>query len=161
MRNVTSSVLAVMLSASLVCATGAAADTQAEPGQKTAPLSAFRLMNQADLDWSQATVKDGVRRLTLHGDPRTSGSFVQRVIFPAGFRGAAHTHPVDLHVLVIRGRSRVGFSADASEPGVELNAGGYAFIPAHQLHWEAADEETEVTLFGVGPLQVGNDAGKR
>lgn len=128
----------------------------AEPAaaQKTVstPAGAAKILNHADLDWSRAIVKDGVRRLTLHGDPRQSGPFVQRVIFPATFRGAAHTHPVDLHVLIIRGRSRVGFSADVSDSGTALGASGYAFIPAHQLHWEAADEETEVQLSGTGPL---------
>lgn len=107
----------------------------------------------AALDWSKAIVTNGVKRIPLAGDRARAAFFSDRLIFPAGFTGLPHTHPVDIHVLVVRGSANIGIGGSFDKTaGNAMGPGSYSFIPANAPHYEWYAEDTEVQMFGIGPM---------
>ncbi len=113
-----------------------------------------QFISQSTIDWGTVVAKDGVKRMVVSGDPASAVLFSQRALFPAGYKGAPHTHPVDLHVVVIRGESRLGFSVDANDEPKVVKPGDYTLIPANTVHYEQFDVETEIHLYGIGPIKT-------
>jgi len=113
------------------------------------------LRAHGDHDWSQATIDNGIKRLPLYGDRNSSGVFVERGIYPAGFVGMPHTHPIDLHVVVISGTAHIGIGSTLDKSAATaVDAGGSSFIPAHVPHYEWYEEDTETHLFAIGPMST-------
>jgi quercetin dioxygenase-like cupin family protein len=113
------------------------------------------LRTYADHDWSKAIVNNGIKRLPLYGDRNQPAVFVERLIYPAGFVGMPHTHPIDLHVVVISGTAHIGIGSTLDKAAATaVNAGGSSFIPANVPHYEWYEEDTEAHLFAVGPMST-------
>ena len=72
-------------------------------------------MNLADLKWGPAppVFPAGAQMAVLSGDPGKAGSFVIRLMMPAGYKIAAHHHPTDEYVTVISGDFFLGHGRQA------------------------------------------------
>jgi quercetin dioxygenase-like cupin family protein len=91
----------------------------------------------------------------LDGDPAKSGSFTMRLMFPAGYRIAPHSHPVDEHVTVISGGMNVGMGDKFDrKKGTALHPGSFGVIPAGMHHYAWASGRTVIQIHGNGPWSL-------
>lgn len=103
--------------------------------------------------WTEVSASNGVKRVVLTGDPKAEGLFSLRARFPAGYRGQPHTHPMDLHVVVLSGKSSLGFGNDFDANALQdFRPGDYVLIPAGTPHYETFDEDSVLHLYGPGPM---------
>lgn len=102
----------------------------------------------SELSWQ--TLRPGVSRALLQGDPATPGRFVYRIRVPAGFSAPQHAHSTMLEAQIIRGAVRFDF------PGTDqsqfVRAGERVRVPAGLPHGETALIETEMQVSGIGPV---------
>ena len=107
-----------------------------------------------DIKWgpAPAMLPPGAEAAVLFGDPSKEGLFVLRLKFPAGYRVAPHTHPVDEVVTVISGTfyKGMGETADPSK-AQPLPAGSFFALPPGTAHYVFIDEETVVQISTIGP----------
>lgn len=109
------------------------------------------------LEWVAAPpmLPAGAKVALLQGDPSQPGAFVVRLVLPAGYRIAPHSHPTHEHVTVLRGTLNVGmgksFDQAATTP---LAPGSFAVMPAGMNHFVWVDAETELQIHGTGPFTV-------
>ena len=93
-------------------------------------------MNTPDLKWGPAppVFAKGAQMAVLSGDPSKSGVFVIRLKVPAGYKVAAHHHPTDEYVTIIKGDMSLGMG-DKLEmtKGASLKVGGFAMAPIAEM----------------------------
>ena len=77
----------------------------------------------------------------MFGDPSKEGLFALRLIFPAGYAIAPHTHPAIEVVTVISGTSKLGMG-ETADPGntAALPAGSFFALPPGMAHFTYFDE---------------------
>ena len=91
----------------------------------------------------------------LFGDPSKEGLFVLRLKFPAGYRVAPHTHPVDEVLTVISGTFRMGMGETADQSKAQpLPAGSFFALPPRTAHYVFVNEETTVQISTNGPWDL-------
>ena len=72
----------------------------------------------------------GAELAVIAGDPGKAEPFVIRFKAPAGYKVAAHTHPIDENVTVISGTFHLGMGEKFDQAkGTLLKAGGFAKLP--------------------------------
>ena len=107
-----------------------------------------------DIKWGPAPdmLPPGAEAALLSGDPDKEGVFVLRLKFPAGYRVAPHTHPVDEIVTVISGTfyKGMGETADPSK-AQPLPAGSFFALPPGTAHYVSTKEETVIQISTNGP----------
>jgi quercetin dioxygenase-like cupin family protein len=107
-----------------------------------------------DIKWgpAPAVLPPGAEAAVLLGDPSKEGLFVLRLKFPAGYRVAPHTHPVDEVVTVISGTFHEGmgetFDRRKAQP---FPAGSFFARPPGMAHYVLLEEETVIQISTVGP----------
>jgi quercetin dioxygenase-like cupin family protein len=76
-----------------------------------------------------------------------------RLQLPAGYKIAPHWHPTDEHVTVMSGAFALGMGETFDRKGTkELQAGGYALLPAAMRHFAVAISDAAVQVLGMGPF---------
>ncbi|MDP9089169.1 MAG: cupin domain-containing protein [Pseudomonadota bacterium] len=90
----------------------------------------------------------------VHGDRTKPGEpFVIRIHAEAGYIVMPHTHPIDEHIVVVKGSWAVGmgdrFKKEALEP---MEVGDYGFAPRQMAHFALSKSETILQVHGVGPF---------
>jgi quercetin dioxygenase-like cupin family protein len=107
--------------------------------------------------WGPAlSLPAGAQQSVLLGDPSKEGPYVARVKFPAGYKVAPHTHPIDENVTVISGTFHVGMGEKFDEgKGQAVKAGGFLQVPKGQPHFAWASQDTVIQVHGVGPGGIG------
>ena len=97
----------------------------------------------------------GAEIAILAGNPTKEGPFVFRLRFPAGYKIAPHTHPIDENVTVLSGVVHMG-SGEKQGAGKELvmNAGDYVLIAKGTVHYLAMPRETVMQVHGNGPSGI-------
>jgi quercetin dioxygenase-like cupin family protein len=102
-----------------------------------------------------AVLPAGARVAVLDGDPTKSGPFTMRLMFPAGYRIAPHSHPVDEHVTVISGGLNVGMGDKFDrKKATSLHPGAFGVIPAGMHHYAWASGRTVIQIHGSGPWSL-------
>jgi quercetin dioxygenase-like cupin family protein len=114
-------------------------------------------MNSADLKWGPAPPQfaKGAQMAVLAGDPAKPGEFVVRMKMPAGYRIAAHHHPTDEYITVIKGDLSVGMGDKLdTTKGTALKAGGFAVAPANMNHYVWSKKGAVVQVSAQGPFAI-------
>jgi len=129
----------------LVGATGALADDMKMP------------VNASQIEWAPAPnfVPEGAQLAVMSGDPYKDGPYVIRLKLPAGYKVAAHNHPLTEMVTVISGDFHLGMGDKLDEAkSIQLTAGGFAVAPAKMNHYAWASSPTVVQIHGDGPFAI-------
>jgi quercetin dioxygenase-like cupin family protein len=119
--------------------------------------AALAQVNSPDLKWGPAppVFPKGAEMAVLSGDPSKAGVFVIRLKFPAGYKVAAHHHPTDEYVTVIKGDMSLGMGdALDMKKGASLKAGGFAMAPANMSHFAWSKNGAVVQVSAEGPFAM-------
>jgi quercetin dioxygenase-like cupin family protein len=107
-----------------------------------------------DVKWgpAPAVLPPGAQAAVLFGDPSKEGVFVLRLKFPAGYRVAPHTHPVDEIVTVISGTFHEGMGETFDRRKAQAWPAGTFFVrPPGMAHYVFMEEETVIQISTNGP----------
>lgn len=99
---------------------------------------------------------NGRRNIFLVNRRENKGYFVERSIFPAGYKSNPHTHPGNLNITVITGSFNLAINDNYDSPEKPLiyGPGSFVIIPAGVPHFEWFTEKTVMDISGVGPLKT-------
>jgi hypothetical protein len=103
-------------------------------------------------------LSNGRRNIFLVSRRELPGLFVERCIFPAGYRSYPHTHPGNLNLTVISGIFNLALTGnpDSAAVATSYGPGSFVIIPANQPHFEWYTKTTVMDITGIGPLQTIN-----
>jgi quercetin dioxygenase-like cupin family protein len=103
-------------------------------------------------------LSNGRRNIFLVSRRENPGLFVERAIFPSGYRSNPHTHPGDLNITVITGSFNLALSGhpDSTAIAKVYGPGSFVIIPANQPHFEWFTERSVMDITGIGPLTTSN-----
>jgi quercetin dioxygenase-like cupin family protein len=107
-----------------------------------------------DIKWgpAPAVLPPGAEAAVLLGDPSKEGLFVLRLKFPAGYRVAPHTHPVDEVVTVISGTFHEGMGETFDRRKAQaFPAGSFFARPPGMAHYVLMEEEAVIQISTNGP----------
>lgn len=95
----------------------------------------------------------GARMAVLEGDPGKAAMFTVRLEMPDGYKIAAHTHPTDEHVTIIKGTLLLGMGdrVDAAQ-ATALPTGAFSSVTANMHHFAVAKGQTIVQVNSMGPF---------
>jgi quercetin dioxygenase-like cupin family protein len=131
----------------------------AQAQEKASPVSNHSIvaLTPDAIEWvtAPAALPAGAKVAVLQGDPSQPGAFVVRILFPAGYSVAPHSHPTHEHVTVLRGTLNVGMGSKFDKPATKsLAAGSFSVMPAGMSHFVWVDSETELQIHGTGPFTL-------
>ena len=132
-----------------------ASASSASPRAQTAPTSAHHAtVRPDDVQWKP--LRPGAEIAVVSGDPAKAGApFVMRMRYKGVVRVPPHWHPTDEHITVLSGTFVVGMGERVDESaGIELAAGGYAWVPAKMPHYAWSKGDTVVQVHGIGPFAI-------
>lgn len=100
----------------------------------------------------------GRRNIFLVGRREQPGFFVERAIFPPGYKSNPHTHPGNLNITVITGSINLVLdnNPDSTSVAKVYGPGSFVIIPANQPHFEWFTERSVMDITGVGPITTIN-----
>jgi quercetin dioxygenase-like cupin family protein len=101
---------------------------------------------------------NGRRNIFLVSRRELPGLFVERAIFPSGYRSNPHTHPGDLNITVISGSFNLVLSGnpDSTSEAKVYGPGSFVIIPGNAPHFEWFTEPSVMDITGIGPLKTVN-----
>ena len=108
-------------------------------------------------DFSLPGFDPGVKLAVLEGDPGAKGSYVLRLMFPAGYRFPVHWHPGIENLTVVSGQFQLAMGNTADWNALKTyGAGDYLYIPPKHAHFggSTASGPSVVQLHGEGPFAV-------
>jgi quercetin dioxygenase-like cupin family protein len=108
---------------------------------------------------SQDTLlSSGRKNIFLVSRRELPGLFVERSIFPPGYKSQPHTHPSNMNITVITGSLNVSFTnhPDSASAINVYGPGSFVIIPAGQTHFEWFTENTVMDITGIGPMHTDN-----
>lgn len=141
------SIAATALTSTLALAPAVAAD----------PATDMKMVDPASIKWSDAppSLPKGAKVAVLHGDPGKSGPFTMRLMMPAGYRIAPHTHTQAESLTVISGAMYFGMGEKAEPSKAHaLRAGGFHYVPGKSAHYVFTKVPTVVQGHGEGPFDI-------
>ena len=118
---------------------------------------ALAQVNLPDLKWGPAppVFAKGAKMAVLSGDPSKAGIFVIRLQVPAGYKFAAHHHPTDEYVTIIKGDMSLGMGDKLDmTKGKKLSAGGFAMAPANMNHYAWSTKGAVIQVSAEGPFAM-------
>ena len=107
-------------------------------------------------DVKDTTLPSGRKNIYLSGSRTKTGFFVERSIFPAGYKGMPHVHNADLYVTVLDGSGYVvmGNTFDTSTSIKPYGPGSFFIIPADKPHYEWFTQQCTMQIEGIGPNET-------
>lgn len=127
------------------------------PSLATADKGGHVMLAPGDVKWGDAPpiLPAGAKFAVLYGDPGKEGLYVVRLRLPAGYKIAAHWHPVDENVTVLSGSFAMGMGdkLDAAKTRA-FPAGSFLVMPGKMNHFALAKGETTVEVAGMGPFTL-------
>lgn len=98
----------------------------------------------------------GRKNIYLVGLRNQPGYFVERSIFPAGYKGMPHVHNGDIYVTVISGSAYIVLDKtfDTTVAAMPYGPGSFVVIKADQPHYEWFTEECALQVEGTGPNET-------
>ena len=95
---------------------------------------------------------DGTRSATLLGTRDPGVMFTYAFFIPSGVWDSPHAHSADVHLVVARGRLRLGFGGVLDrDAAMTIPAGGFLHVPRGAVHFDGADEDTIILGTATGP----------
>jgi quercetin dioxygenase-like cupin family protein len=120
-----------------------------------APHAIIVMADQVTWGPGPAALPPGAQAAVLEGDPKQAAPFTMRLLFPAGYRIPAHSHPGVERVTVIQGELKVGmgdkFDASALTP---MPAGTFIAMQPGTRHYGQAEGKTVLQITAIGPWKV-------
>jgi quercetin dioxygenase-like cupin family protein len=146
----------IVISAILIIACNNSKNTMGETAidsVSTIPLAAMIIPESDDTIYA-----NGRRNIFLVNRREQTGFFVERAIFPSGYKSNPHTHSGNLYATVITGAMNLALKSntDSTLDIKVYGPGSFIIIPAHQTHFEWFTETTVMDMTGVGPLSTVN-----
>ena len=127
------------------------ASPQAGTAAKPAATSAHFATTASDLHWEPMFL--GLERAVVSGDPSKPGPFVMRLRSAKAATIAAHWHPTDENVTVLKGTLKLGMGDKYDAKALHaLTAGAYSFMPANTRHFGTFAPGTVIQIHGLGPF---------
>ena len=111
----------------------------------------------ADLKWMDgpAGLPSGSQIAVVSGDPGKKGPFTVHLKFPANYAIAAHHHPTDEHIKVLKGKLLFGMGDKADRKKAKwMSAGASGTAKAKMNHFAYTDAGAELELKAVGPFEI-------
>lgn len=98
----------------------------------------------------------GRRNIYLAGHRNETGFFIERYIFPPGYKGMPHVHNSDLYVTILSGSAHIVMDKvfDTTVSAMAYGPGSYVVIKADQPHYEWFTEECTMQVSGIGPNET-------
>lgn len=115
------------------------------------------MLMSSELKWAAAPnyLPRGAQIAALHGSMERSGLFVVQIKFPPNYRIPAHRHSADEHITVLSGSVQIGIGEKEDGPGLRnIDAGGYALMPANEVHYLRTSGDAVVQRTAVGPFRT-------
>ena len=147
----------VLMRRILVCGAVALVPMVGAAAAQQAAAPAHTLVTAGELKWGEPppVFERGASFTVVSGDPGRTGNFVVRLRMPAGYRIAPHWHPTDERVTVLSGTLALGMGGTFDKATMkDLEAGGYALLPADMRHFAMAKTETTIQVEGPGPFAL-------
>jgi ketosteroid isomerase-like protein/quercetin dioxygenase-like cupin family protein len=120
--------------------------------------AAMAMAGSSAITWGDLKVTGfppGAKIAVIHGDPASSGDYVVRLQFPAGYKFPVHWHPKAEHVTVLSGTLLLGMGGTRNEAAVKAyQAGDFLYVPARKPHFGGAKGPTVIQLHGIGPFAI-------
>lgn len=114
------------------------------------------LQTPKEVQWGPAPpmLPPGSQFAVLNGDPGKAVPYTIRIKLPPNYRIPAHSHPADEHVVVVSGALTFGMGNKLMKgpDNKTLGVGGFALMPANMNHFAYTTSETQVLLYGIGPV---------
>jgi quercetin dioxygenase-like cupin family protein len=99
--------------------------------------------------------ESSVKVAEIYGDPGKKGMFVQWMKMPPGARTPPHWHSSDEIFTVLSGSIGLGLGDKLDEgAGKEIQAGGFAVIPANAHHFGWSKGGAVIQVQGLGPFKM-------
>ena len=114
-------------------------------------------VNPEDIKWGAAppSMPKGAKIAVLKGDPSKPGSFVIRLMVPAGYKIPPHWHTQDESLTVISGTFRFGTGDKVDMSNAHtLKPGSFHFLSGKDHHYLVAQSEAVIQINGSGPFDV-------
>ncbi|OQP57028.1 hypothetical protein A3860_10695 [Niastella vici] len=101
-------------------------------------------------------LKSGRKNIYLTGNRLQPGFFIERYIFPPGYKGMPHVHNSDLYVTIISGSAHIVMNKvfDTTEASMAYGPGSFVIIKADQPHYEWFTQECTMQVSGIGPNET-------
>lgn len=98
----------------------------------------------------------GRKNIYLAGLRTKPGFFVERSIFPRGYKGLPHIHNGDIYVTILKGSAYLvmGSKFDTTVPAKAYGPGSFIVIKADQPHYEWFPETCTMQIEGIGPNET-------
>lgn len=98
----------------------------------------------------------GRRNIYLVGLRNEPGYFVERSIFPPGYKGMPHVHNGDIYVTILSGSAHIVMekSFDTTNTTKAYGPGSFVVIHADQPHYEWFTEQCTMQVEGMGPNET-------
>ena len=111
-----------------------------------------------DAQWGPAPpfIPAGAKLSVLSGDPTKPVPYAVRLMFPAHYTIAPHSHPTDENVVIVSGALTFGMGEKLvkSADNKTLRTGGFALMPAEMNHFAyTSGDGATIVLYGVGPVE--------
>ncbi|OQP68672.1 hypothetical protein A4R26_01290 [Niastella populi] len=92
----------------------------------------------------------------LAGHRNQPGFFIERYVFPPGYKGMPHVHNSDLYVTILSGSAHIVMDKifDTTIAAMAYGPGSYVVIKADQPHYEWFTEECTMQVSGIGPNET-------
>lgn len=103
-------------------------------------------------------LSNGRKNIFLVSRRELPGLFVERSIFPSGYRSNPHWHQANLNITVISGSFNLALrnGTDSATVASVYGPGSFVIIPANQVHFEWFTETTVMDITGIGPMSTVN-----
>lgn len=101
-------------------------------------------------------LQSGRKNLYLAGHRNQPGFFIERYVFPPGYKGMPHVHNSDLYVTILTGSAHIVLDKvfDTTVSTMAYGPGSYVVIKADQPHYEWFTEECTMQVSGMGPNET-------
>jgi quercetin dioxygenase-like cupin family protein len=101
------------------------------------------IVSGSDIKWThEAGDRPDTENVVLRMD-QSNGSMELLVRFPGGHVFKPHWHESNERIIVIEGRLAIG----QADEQVQVDAGGYAFLPAREIQYLTCTSKTRCTLY--------------
>jgi quercetin dioxygenase-like cupin family protein len=146
-RNPLLSIAACAAVSALTCAVPRAAQAADEPA----------IINPSSIKWADApsSFPKGAKVAVLYGDPGRAGPVTLRLMMPANYKVAPHTHTMDENLTVISGTLYLGMGEQVDTAKAHaLQTGGFHHLPGKTAHYVFTKAPTVVEAHLDGPFDI-------
>ncbi len=162
MKQISLPILVVLLFPWLACNNQTANDAATKVANEPSPTSTAEMILPPSKD---TVLSSGRKNIYLFGRRNQPGFFIERSIFPAGYKGMPHVHNSDLYLTIISGSVHMvmgkDFDTTAAHP---YGPGSFLIIKKDQPHYEWFKENCTMQIEGIGPQEtyyINDSTGKK